>query len=292
MMKIPSQLQGLTEKTETIGTVSVEQLLGEPGGVQAAYRRHCLTYIPLGDVSDLQNRLLDAIAKGGTPKGMITAPWGYGKTATALSLWFGAEEAKYFAVPPFIAESLFDILRATYAWGRYVLAGSSHLAAQLEEAYKKRVQNTVASVAENTAREVGMSATAAEAMLEFLVRERGFRPELTANDLFDFLRDVAGLAQQAGFKGMVLFPDELQQYLDSGQGNLKNAIQELRSLVWRFDSQPQTPIGIGIMFSAPDTTEQSLTEYGNDILDRLKRERLYLNLRTIYDAEFPARANA
>ena len=122
-----------------------------------------------------------------------------------------------------------------------------------------------------------------------LVESEQYRPGLSASDLFGFLMDVAGLAVRAGFRGLSIFPDELQQYFDNGRANLRDTIQELRSLVWRFESAPQTPAGISLILVAPDTTEAQLSQLGNDFLDRLKREGLYLNLRAVYGLDFPAR---
>jgi len=286
---IPQQLQAIASMEEIISTVSVEQMLSEADALYSAYRGYCLTYIPMGDVVGTQKHFIEMVRSGLISKGMITAPYGYGKTATALSLWFAAEEAKFLAVPPFAMTSLLDILRATYAWAKFRFAESSELVALLDERYKRFAQDSVAGIADAIGEDTGISSTIAKTVLEQLIQQHSVNLKLTANQLFDFLRDTAELAKIGGFRGLVIFPDELQQYFDKDNVVLMNAIQEIRSFVLRLKSAPPASVGISIIFVAPDNTEQKITSMGNDILDRLKEDRLYLNLRTVYDAEFPSK---
>ena len=114
-------LQAILEKEPVLSTVNALDLQSDPSRVEGEYQRHVATFIPMGDVNEYSARLLRRISGSKTPKGMLVAPYGYGKTSTLAFLWHECESNGLVAVPPFYCANLLDILDATYGWVRYRL---------------------------------------------------------------------------------------------------------------------------------------------------------------------------
>ncbi|MDQ2996164.1 MAG: hypothetical protein M3R61_03785, partial [Chloroflexota bacterium] len=96
--------------------------------------------------------------------------------------------------------------------------------------------------------------------------------------------------EQSGFRGVILFPDEFQAFIGRTE-SVRQTLQSVREFVWALNSTKTADGGkapLGVLISADDTTESKIQTGGGDILDRLREDGFYLNLRTIYDQSFPA----
>ncbi|SFR58314.1 hypothetical protein SAMN04488124_2496 [Halogeometricum limi] len=108
--------------------------------------------------------------------------------------------------------------------------------------------------------------------------------DLPAEVLVEFFLKATDLVQEAGYEGLVVFPDEVQQFFK--KHSYSHAEEELRSIIWGFN--PRT-VSFGMMFSIPDEQLAVINERGADILDRVRENNLLLNLTSTYDHEFPKR---
>ncbi len=278
-------LQAILDKQAVLSTVNADDLLRNPQKVEGDYQRHVATFVPMGDVSGFVDRLVRRVVKGKTPKGMIVAPYGYGKTSTLAFLWHECEEQDLVAVPPFYCSNLLDILKATYGWLKHRLAHRQPaLVKELESAYRKYTAVTVEEMSERYAKEHGLARVTAEGLLQDMLEKGSLVLKLTPSNLLFFLDEAATIAGKAGFQGMVILPDEFQQYINKG-ANLRRTIQEFREFVWGLDTRTNA---MGVIISIPDTTEGGvIQEHGKDILHRLKKDDLYYRLQDIYAQEFP-----
>lgn len=277
-------LQAILEKEPVLSTVNAEDLQRDPLKVEGDYTRHVSTFVPMGEVPGLSERLQKRVASAKTSKGMIVAPYGYGKTSTLAFLWHQFEQQKYVAVPPFYCATLLDVLKATYGWVRFRLYGSEPgLIPDLHEVYDKYTGATIEEMAKQYAQDHGLAAITATKMLDDMLARGNLVLELTPANLLFFLDAAAGLVVRAGFKGLVIFADEFQQYFSKG-ANLRRTIQEFREFVWGLDTR-STPLGV--MFSIPTYAEAVVQEHGKDILHRLKKDDLYYRLQDIYTVHFP-----
>ncbi|MCG8346806.1 MAG: hypothetical protein MI924_03360 [Chloroflexales bacterium] len=87
-------LQAILDKEEIVSTPLASDLRDQPARIEAAFRRHVRTYIPLGrqatgseqgpSVADFERQLIRDIRQGGATRGYLTGEYGYGKTSTAL----------------------------------------------------------------------------------------------------------------------------------------------------------------------------------------------------------------
>lgn len=277
-------LQAILEKEPVLSTVNAEDLQSDPLKVEGDYTRHVSTFVPMGEVPGLGERLQKRVISARTSKGMIVAPYGYGKTSTLAFLWHQLEQQKLVAVPPVYCASLLDILKATYGWVRFRLHGSEPgLVSDLHEVYDKYTGATIEEMARQYAQEHGLAPITAAKMLGDMRARGNLVLELTPANLLFFLDAVSGLVVRAGFKGLVIFADEFQQYFSKG-ANLRRTIQEFREFVWGLDTR-STPLGV--IFSIPTYAEAVVQEQGKDILQRLKKDDLYYRLEDIYTVHFP-----
>lgn len=276
-------LRDILEKKQVVSTKFAEQLLSEPQEVEHAYLAHYHTHVPLGDTDDFVKRLTDKTKQAKTPKGAIVAPWGYGKTSTLIFTWKACEDNHLVAVPPFICSSLQDILTATYGWLRFRIGGE--LADELESVYNQYSRAAFEDHVKSIAKRIGINEVDARALLEEEKKQGVPIGELTPANLLRFLEYAANLAtKRAGFDGLVILADELQQLFDKTL-NLRATIQQLREIVLWLATHNDLPLSLIICL--PDTTEEVIIDPGHDILDRLKTDRLYINLRNIYSVTFP-----
>lgn len=284
-------LQYILDKRIVVPTVNADDLTTTPAQVDADYSNHAHTFIPMGPVEEIADRLVKQVASRKTIKGMLIAPYGYGKTSTLVFLWHRCQKQKILAVPPFYCSSLLDILQATYAWVRYQFTNThpGHLNA-LNALYQRHYGATLEERARHYASEFGVTEQSALGILRRQQASGEYRMQLTASTLHTFLQELTALVLEAGFRGLIIFPDEFQAFIGRTD-SVRQTLQSVREFVWALNSSKAADGSkppLGVLISADDTTESKIQTGGGDILDRLREDGFYLNLRTIYDQTFPA----
>lgn len=284
-------LQHILSKRIVVPTVNADDLTNTPAQVDADYTAHAYTFVPMGPVDEIADRLVRQVTSRKTIKGMLIAPYGYGKTSTLVFLWYRCQQQGLLAVPPFYCASLLDILRATYAWARYQFTQRAPgFLNALSSLYQRHYGSTVEERARAYASQFGVTEQAALGILRQQQASGEYRIQLTARALQAFLQELTTLAGEAGFRGLIMFPDEFQAFLGRTD-SVRQTLQSLREFVWALNSSKAADGGkvpLGVLISADDTTESKIQTGGGDILDRLREDGFYLNLRTIYDQTFPA----
>lgn len=282
-MSLDRLREDILAKKAVVSTQLADQFISEPQTVEVIYNQHYHTHISLGDTSEFARRLIDRVVSARTPKGAIVAPWGYGKTSTLIFTWRMCEQAGILTVPPFVCTSLQDVLDATYGWLRFRLGQSYH--AELQQAYQQYGQVAFDERVKAYAAETGVSEADAQVVLRKALEDGTFSPELTPTNLMRFLEYGMEMAQRAGYQGLVVLIDELQEFFDKS-ADLRGTIQKLRDVVWWLAAHGTLPLGI--IFCLPASTESAIQQGGQDVLDRLKPDRLYISLRNIYSPKFPS----
>jgi hypothetical protein len=277
-------LRHILNKDIVIPTVNADDLMHRPEQVDDDYSRHAYTFIPMGSMEDIANRLVKQVKNQKTVKGMLIAPYGYGKTSTLVFLWHRCQSQGILAIPAFYCSSLVDILRSTYAWTRYRFTQQAPgLLADLDALYQRHHASNLEERARHYAENHGISERAALSMLQQQQELGEYSFQLSAPSLLAFLQKLVLLIDQAGFSGLIIFPDEFQAFV-ARRESVRQTIQDLREFVWALNSS-QAPLGV--LISTDDTTESRIREQGHDILDRLRNDGFYVNLRSIYDQSFP-----
>ena len=283
-------LRYILDKQIVVPTVNADDLLNQSAHVDAEYTAHAYTFIPMGDMDEIAKRLIKQISSGKTVKGMLIAPYGYGKTSTLVFLWYACHTNGLLAIPPFYCSSLLDMLRATYGWAKYQFGlRAPGLLPNLDDLFQRHYGATLEEKARSYAKEFGVTVQAALGILQRQQASGEYRIQLTATALQAFLQDLTALALSVGWRGVILFPDEFQAFVGRTE-SVRQTLQSLRELVWALNSTHTADGGkppLGVLISADDTTEGRIRNGGGDILDRLREDGFYLNLRTIYDQNFP-----
>jgi len=285
-------LNFILEKREVVPTVSARDLLERAEQVEADYRRHVRTYVPISRVAEgsgdqlsverFERRVIKHVKEARAPRGYLTAEYGYGKTSTALYLWDRAEKENLVVVPPFQMLHLPDLIMATHGWIRYRLGTTRpDLVDRADRLYEDTTSMSLKKAAQES--------NASETTLRQWVKQGRFLLDLQTSDYLSYFDSATKLVQEAGFDGLIILPDEIQQYIEpqmrSGAGDpiapFFNLIQGLatREGYLCFGFILVIPLKeIGIIRDARGR---------GDLLDRMRE--LSLDLSTVYDQDFAKR---
>lgn len=285
-------LKVIMDKREVLSTAHVQQMLDNPRMVEEQYLHHVRAYLPMGravgsndqqqSVADYEKSLINKV-KGGTGlSGYISAEYGYGKTSTAAFLWQRCSEARILCVPPFQIEQLSDILTAAYAWGRYELGRTRpQFRDELEQLYNTYAQHGVERDAEGSAE--------ATRILHKLSLEGSYTARLNPGQMLGFLDAYTDLALRAGYEGVVILPDELQQYMNPAiNSGAADPLSDMFSLINGLGTR-RGHLRAAIVFIIPTKEHGLIRLQRGDIIDRMQENGLTFDLNSIYDADFATR---
>lgn len=249
------------------------------------------TYVPFGrrsgggdgqSVADFEKEVIRKVKAKGAVRGYITAEYGHGKTSTALYLWQQARDANLLAVPPFQLNKLTDLIQATYGWARYEIGRTRPGSPALDEAetlYRGLIERNAAAYA----RRYGISEETARQM----VRDKPDILELTPADYIAFFEAMTALAHHAGYDGLLVLADELQQYIDPEvKAGIKDPVTPFFDVISNILTR-RNHLAFGLVVVIPPRELEVLRDQRGDFIHRLLQ--VSLDLRTVYDQEFPGR---
>lgn len=247
------------------------------------YDQEVVTYIRAAEIQHYQHKLLDTILTPKTTLGCLVAPFGYGKTSTAIGLWQAAQEAGLLAIPPFSCNSVAEMGQAIASGVQLVLSQTQpRAAASVKAAYQAYLISSAKRLAEQDADEYDIPQDAALRSIQDKLERGLLNLEASGTHLLRFLEQLVEIVTHANFTGLLIIVDEFQQFL----GNINKAVvTNFRTLVWGLKTRQKLPLGF-LLTMDPDT-ERNLSERAGDILHRIKEDGLYLNFVNIYDREFP-----
>jgi hypothetical protein len=282
-------MQNLWERLDIlraiVDTTRAEELERQPEAVRTRYEPYADAYFVIEAVKRMEQKLLGELRAGNSVTGYLSADYGYGKTATAVYLWKRCLDSEIVAVPPFLFRQLKDIMLATKGWLAYQLRHTHPtLLSQLEAAYQQYAEQSHEELAESIAAQQGISKNKALAIVREHLAQR--RDLTTSTALLNFLDKATELAVQAGFKGLVIFADESQEFLRTEEAGAHEAIQTLSELVKGIRAMGKRPLGL--MLTMPvNPTETAIEEQAGDIMHRLRERGTGLQLQDAYGREFP-----
>lgn len=296
-----STLEGLTallDKDPIIPTFKARDFLSGPADVDAAYQRHVRTYLPVAqaiegedvaNVSAFEQKLIRLVRDARAPVGYISAEYGHGKTSTGLFLWERARAGEVLAVPPFSLDRLEDLIVAVAGWVRFsverVRPGLGQEAERIFDRYRSEGLDSLAQRhAEQFARPY------AEVLDEFRQLDQQGRLQTDADGLtfVNFLGEMAELAVQAGFRGLLVIADEVQQYIEHADvSSAVEPIGKLFDLITTMLSRTGR-LACGLILLLPNKELGLLNQQRGDLVQRIKRDRLSLDLTQVYGPGFAA----
>lgn len=283
-------LQVILDKEEIVATQRANDLLERPEFVDETYRRHVRTYVPLGrqaegdesrqSVISFERRVIRNVRQAGALRGYITGEYGHGKTSTALYLWHRARDENLLAVPPFQLNKLPDLIMASFGWVRYEVGRTRP--GLLDEA-QVLYESLVERGAESLVRRYGIDLSAAQRM----ARDRPDILDLTPADYIHFFEEMTHLAQQAGFTGLLILADEVQQYIEPEiKSGIKDPISPLFDVISAILTR-RKHLNFGLVLVIPPKELALLRDQRGDLVHRVLQ--VSLDLAAVYDREFSQR---
>src|SRR5260370_40699825 len=201
---LDKRLAPVREKDAVIPIYSADTLITSPAILETVYSPHASTHISMGDTSAFVEKLIHWTRHNkGCVIGAIVGRYGFGKTSTAIHLWYECERNKVIAVPPFSWFHLMDIIDATYAWVNYRLGQLApdycHTLRAIYDRYRSQSLETLAAEEKTTID-----------VLKGLLERGRLKLETRPSDVVKFLSETSTLLAKAGREGPVVFTDELQ----------------------------------------------------------------------------------
>lgn len=278
-------LRAILEKDEIVPTRIARDFLGQSQEIEDLYKHHVRTYIPLqtgsdeaSGVSAFSKKFIRQVKEKRSPRGYITADFGYGKTSAGLFVWQQAQESRLIAVPPFKLNRLEDLLDATAGWVAHILQKSTpRLVDRVISTYRFYHDRELQSIAQR----YGVSLEQTQQMYD----DQTLQLSITPRDIVRFFMQMTEIVLEAGFDGLVVLSDELQQYLEpeikSGKVDpfvpLFDIVSELM--------EHQQAFGLILIITSKELGV--INDQRGDLIDRMRGNTL--DLRAIYDQEFPTR---
>ncbi|MCD4785320.1 MAG: hypothetical protein K8T10_15995 [Candidatus Eremiobacteraeota bacterium] len=276
----------LLDKKEVVPTVSSTDLVGRPADIENMFKRTNLTYYPLHKPDDLENKINKKVKPDHRAVfGYITSPYGYGKTSVLSHLWQKLEERGFLVTPPFTFSDHRDIIHALYGWCKYKIASINieHLD-EIENHYQYLTDKSLKKKAELIALKEGVSKGDATKVVESLYKGGDLLLTINESELVEFIEKASKIAIDAGFKGLILLLDEIQQFIYPKE---KQTMKNLTKLFDFWSRMSIRRLPVGIIMSMPSHTEAGVREKRKDILDRFLEDGIHSNLLTLYDHGTP-----
>ncbi len=283
-------LQAILDKEEIVATQRATDLLERPEAVDEAYKRHVRSYVPLGreaengqsgqSVAGFERQIIRDVRQGGAVRGYLTAEYGYGKTSTALYLWDRARAANILATPPFQLSRLTDLLVGCFGWVRYEIGRTRpNMVDEAQAIYESAMERNAASLA----RQYGIDTAAARRMAQ----DKPEILDLGPADYIHYFESMTHLAQRAGFEGLLILADEVQQYIEPEiKSGVKDPISPLFDVISAILTR-RNHLNFGLIMVIPPKEISLMRDIRGDLIHRVLQASL--DLSTVYDSRFPAR---
>lgn len=275
-----SSITAIARKAPVIATFDTHMLHTATQDVHSSYTWEAATYVEQPALVGLRERFIAAVYQAKTPKACVSGPFGYGKTASAIGLWNACQQAGILTLPPISCRSFAELAQAVYDWFIFTLPNRRE---EIDRAYQQFLTVSADSLARRDEREFGIPFENARAAIRDKL-ERGYLDfEDVSVNLVTFLERATELAQQETYRGLVVIIDELQQLIGNAS---KGVLVAFRQLIWGLRMRE---IHFGLIMTMDPDTERTLADRAGDILHRIKDDGLFLDIRHIYDREFPAK---
>jgi len=270
-----------------VNTSSAHRFLDQPSDIEAEYIEYARTHLIQTDIQRFIDSLTGALEDEEVNKsvpGYIVGPYGFGKTSTTGKVWYLLDqEDEYITTPPIYFDELQSIVDAVYGWMRFRLRDREEHLNNLERRYQAKVTSNVEDIVNQTGFD-DKDQTREE--FEQLIESGSIDIEFSVQHVLDFLSECNQIAKDAGYKGLVVIADELQQFISSHSSD-KEAYSKLRDIAKSTALGLNEGDGLGLLFTMDDGLHGDLDVNADDVLARLAEQNVQLNLANVYDRDFP-----
>ncbi len=274
-------LQQLDSIAAIVDTVTPDRILSHPQEVADYYQLYVSSYHLLPQVKTLQDRLQDEMVLCKPVTGYLSGEYGYGKTATMVYLWSECQSKRIVAVPPFKFKELSDLMMASYGWMRFALNQQSpEIKEEIDAIYGACGTASIEEKAAEISRTYKINQEKARRLVEELKIN-----QIDTDSVLKFWQQSSAVLKKAGFVGLAVFADEIQEFLRHEEG-ASARIQILSDLVKGMRGLGKTPVAL-ILGMPASPTESAIAEQAGDVIHRLKEQKVHLRLDEAYDSQFP-----
>ena len=240
-------LADIIKKSPVIDTPRATDLAEKPHEWDERFRHHVSTHVVLADMTGKWDAILKNLLQRRSATGLIHADTGYGKTSTAAALWQYAENRDVVTVPPFAWHSIADMLIATHGWICFRLnARSPDLIPDLELHYRMLIESSDAERARRISQDQDIPLDHAKRVVQSLKAQGELADAISANRLIDYLRKATSTLLEAGYKGLLILPDEFELFANTNPDIAKN-FSELKNFIFPIFQEENLPIGCVVL---------------------------------------------
>ena len=272
-----SDHQVLPKLSPVADTVSGARARENPTDAIAHYERFAAHLWLPPKVSNFADTILDAVQKGRTAWGSLSGPYGFGKTAAAISIWSHARERGFLAIPPLSCTNFDELAHGIAA---LAIAQVPEAEKKIRRLFKEVWTEGLDSVVRNDAERYQMTPQ----KLRRLFQDKLDTGQLTLDSrcyrLVEFLSRLGELAT-GWSNGLLVILDELQQLLGPLDAR---AIINFREFVWGMRTERSH---CGVIIALDSLLEARLARWATDILHRIREHGPSLQLSLVYTREFP-----
>ena len=222
--------------------------------------------------------VFSTVQQGRTSWGSLSGPYGFGKTASAITLWAHAKDSGFLAIPPISCTSFNEL-----AYGIAALAGvqAPKIKEQIDKLFRDVFTEGINPMVQTDAKRYSVPLLKVRQIYQDKFAAGQFTLDNHPHRAVEFLVKLGQLATESS-KGLVIILDELQQLLGPLDAR---AIVRFREFVWGMRTE-RSPCGVIIALDS--LLEARLARWAADILHRIRENGSALQLANIYDREFPS----
>lgn len=229
-------------------------------------------------VSDVADNVFSKVEHGYITWGSLSGPYGFGKTASAISLWMHAKDSGFLAIPPLSCTNFNEL-----AAGIASLAGAQNpqIKRQIDKLFRDVFAKGLNPLVKADAKHYAVSSQKVRKIYQDKFSAGQFTLDSHPHRTVEFLSRLGELATRNS-KGLVIILDELQQLLGPLDAR---AIVQFREFVWGMRTERSS---CGIILALDSLLEARLARWAADILHRIRENGPALQLTDIYTREFPS----
>lgn len=222
--------------------------------------------------------VFSTVQQGRTSWGSLSGPYGFGKTASAITLWAHAKDSGFLAIPPISCTSFNEL-----AYGIAALAGiqAPKIKKQIDKLFRDVFMEGLNPMVQTDAKRYSVPLLKVRQIYRDKFAAGQFTLDSHPHRAVEFLVKLGQLAAESS-KGLVIILDELQQLLGPLDAR---AIVRFREFVWGMRTE-RSPCGVIIALDS--LLEARLARWAADILHRIRENGPALQLANIYNREFPS----
>ncbi|MCX7969537.1 MAG: hypothetical protein N3B10_13770 [Armatimonadetes bacterium] len=276
-------LERLESLQPIVSTVRADDLYQQPEIVRNNYEFIASLFYPFESVKrELREPLLRRLKDSKPVVGYVSGDYGYGKTATMVWLWQQCEHEGMISVPPFLFYDWDAILKATAFWLTFRLKERRpDIAKRVTELLDRFRSKAIDELAEEYVRRERVPFERAKRIIDDLLK-RGMLSLSDPSQVVEFLQEASSLAREGGFKGLIVFADEVQNFVD--RENPHERVEQLRMFVHAFRT---LSCPVGVFWGLASRVEERLHEQAGDMMQRVQEYRAFLQLHGAYSRDFP-----